>query len=92
MFYLMIQPASSPDVLMHDYTPTTSLFRVLKHFRTESVAVTVDVQQMFLFIVYPDNLSLIEFLWYHNNIIKDEVMECRMQLHVSCYAPGFVWT
>lgn len=71
------------DSLLTGPNMNNSLIGVLLHFRTDSVAVMDDVQQMFhCFTVHKDHRDFLWFLWYHNSDMEDEVNEYRMRVHV----------
>ncbi|XP_073714235.1 uncharacterized protein [Misgurnus anguillicaudatus] len=79
------------DVLLRGPDLNNSLLGVLMRFRTEPVAVTTDIQQMFhSFLVKEDHRDYLRFLWFRNHQLDGEIMEYRMRVHVfgNCPSPA----
>lgn len=76
-------------VLLTGPDMTNNLVGILIRFRQEPVAITADIEQMFYnFIVREDHQNYLRFLWFKNNDISGEIMECRMKVHVFGNSPS----
>ncbi|XP_037528681.1 uncharacterized protein LOC119405929 [Rhipicephalus sanguineus] len=68
---------------------TNNLVGILIRFRQEPVAITADIEQMFYnFAVREDHQNYLRFLWFKDNDISREIMECRMKVHVFGNSPS----
>ncbi|XP_049276082.1 uncharacterized protein LOC125760265 [Rhipicephalus sanguineus] len=68
---------------------TNSLIGVLIRFRKEQVAVMADIQQMYYnFLVREDHRDFLRFLWFKNNDVSEDIVECRMKGHVFGNSPS----
>ena len=77
------------DVLLKGPDLTNSLLGVLMNFRTETVAVTCDIQQMFYnFKVCEPHRDFLRFFWYENNDTNQPLIEYRMTVHIFGNAPS----
>ncbi|XP_075534522.1 uncharacterized protein LOC142568489 [Dermacentor variabilis] len=77
------------NVLLTGPDLTNNLVGILIRFRQEPVAVTADVQQMFYsFMVREDHQNYLRFLWFKDNDISREIIECRMKVHVFGNSPS----
>ncbi len=73
---------SGPDL-------NNTLLGVLMRFRKESIAVTVDVQQMFYcFVVREDHRDFFMFWWYEDNDLDKGITEYKMKVHVFGNSPS----
>ncbi|KAL4009495.1 hypothetical protein ACER0C_003347 [Sarotherodon galilaeus] len=71
------------NVLLTGPDLNNTLVGVLLRFRTESVAIMADIQQMFhCFMVREDHRNFLRFLWHRDNDLNKEVVEYRMKVHV----------
>lgn len=76
---------------------TNSLIGVLLKFREDKVAITADIEQMFLnFYVHEEDRNFLRFLWFKDNNIDNELVKFRMCVHVfdnssSLQLPPFDW-
>ncbi|XP_062603957.1 uncharacterized protein LOC134265758 [Saccostrea cucullata] len=62
---------------------TNDLLGIFLRFRQGSVAVTVDIQQMFYgFYVRPDHRKYLHFFWYKENDMNKGLVEYQMKVHV----------
>ncbi|XP_014676616.1 PREDICTED: uncharacterized protein LOC106816503 [Priapulus caudatus] len=76
-------------VLLKGPDLTNSLLGVLLRFRRESVAVMVDVEQMFYcFSVSESDRNFLRFFWYENNDPNKALIEYRMNKHVFGNSPS----
>lgn len=83
------QGLSLNSVLLKGPDLNNSLLGVLIQFRKEPVAVTADIQQMFhCFTVREDHRDYLRFLWFHDNDLEKDVIECRMKVHVFRNSPS----
>ncbi len=83
------QGLSLNSVLLTGPDLNNSLLGVLIRFRKEPVAVTVDIQQMFhCFTVKEDHRDYLRFLWFRENDLDKDVIECRMKVHVFGNSPS----
>ncbi|XP_048248047.1 uncharacterized protein LOC124126721 [Haliotis rufescens] len=77
------------SVLMTGPDLTNNLLGILLRFRTESFAVTADVEQMFYcFKVKPSHRDYLRFFWYRNNDPSQDLIEYRMTAHVFGNSPS----
>lgn len=68
---------------------TNNLVGILVRFREEPVGVMADVQQMFYsFTVREDHRDFLRFLWFRDNDLNREIIECRMKVHVFGNSPS----
>ena len=66
-----------------------SLFGVLVRFRQESVGVMCDVEQMFYsFHVNPEHRNFLRFLWFEDNDLSKDIVECQMTVHLFGNGPS----
>jgi hypothetical protein len=68
-----------------------SLIGVLLRFRKEYVAITCDIEQMFhSFYVIPEHSNFLRFLWFKDNELDGQIVECRMNVHLfgATSSPG----
>ncbi|XP_039902004.1 uncharacterized protein LOC120742644 isoform X1 [Simochromis diagramma] len=71
------------NVLLTGPDLNNTLVGVLLRFRTESVAIMADIQQMFhCFMVREDHRNFLRFLWHRDNDLNNEVVEYRLKVHV----------
>ncbi len=83
------QGLSLNSVLLTGPNLNNSLLGVLIRFRKEPVAVTVYIQQMFhCFTVKEDHRDYLRFLWFFENDLDKDVIECRMKVHVFGNSPS----
>ncbi|XP_075737935.1 uncharacterized protein LOC142777431 [Rhipicephalus microplus] len=76
-------------VLLTGLDLTNNLVGILIRFRQDSVAITADIEQMFYnFVVREDHQNYLRFLWFKDNDISREIMECRMKVHVFGNSPS----
>lgn len=77
------------SVLLSGPNMTNSLLGILLGFRKNSVAVTVDIEQMFYcFLVKEEHRNFLRFLWYKNNNPDEDLIEYRMTAHVFGNSPS----
>lgn len=77
------QGTSLNQVLLTGPNLTNDLLRILLRFRQGSVAVTVDIQQMFYGIfVQPDHRKILRFFCYKGNDMDNGLVEYQMKVHV----------
>ncbi|XDV22790.1 hypothetical protein PO909_027607 [Leuciscus waleckii] len=83
------QGLSLNSVLLTGPDLNNSLLGVLIRFRKEPVAVTADIQQMFhCFTVKENHRDYLRFLWFRDNDLDKDVIECRMKVHVFGNSPS----
>lgn len=69
------------QVLLTGPELNNSLLGVLIHFHKDSIAITVDIQQMFhCFVVKPEDRNFLRFLWYGNNNLENDITEYHMKI------------
>ncbi|XP_035988362.1 uncharacterized protein LOC118560918 [Fundulus heteroclitus] len=77
------------NVLLTGPDLNNTLIGVLLRFRTESIAVMADIQQMFhCFMVREDHRNFLRFLWHKDNDVNKEVIDYRMKVHVFGNSPS----
>lgn len=77
------------NMLLSGPNLNNSLVGVLLRFRTEQIAVTADVEQMFYgFKVREDHRHFLRFLWYKDNDPDKEVIDYWMTVHVFGNSPS----
>lgn len=77
------QGTSLNQVLLTGPNLTNDLLRILLRFRQGSVAVTVDIQQMFYGIfVQPDHRKILRYFCYKGNDMDNGLVEYQMKVHV----------
>ncbi|KAK7905069.1 hypothetical protein WMY93_017676 [Mugilogobius chulae] len=77
------------DVLLQGPDLNNSLLGVLMRFRTGPIGVLADIEQMFhCFVVREDCRDVLRFLWYHDNLPGNEVVEYRMRVHIFGNSPS----
>ncbi|XP_061192133.1 uncharacterized protein LOC133200331 [Saccostrea echinata] len=77
------------DVLLKGPDLSNSLLGILKRFRKEAVAVTMDVEQMFYnFKVSPEQRDFLRFLWHEDNDFNRPLTTFRMTVHVFGNSPS----
>ncbi|XP_023812156.1 uncharacterized protein LOC111947642 [Oryzias latipes] len=77
------------DVLLTGPDLNNSLLGVLMRFRKEAVAFTADIEQMFYcFNVREQDRNYLRFLWFRDNDLSKDLIECRMRVHVFGNSPS----
>lgn len=77
------------DVLLTGPDLNNRLLGVLMRFRSEAVAFTADIEQMFhSFVVREDHRNFLRFLWFKDNDPTKGVFEYRMKVHVFGNRPS----
>ncbi|KAL0167347.1 hypothetical protein M9458_039191, partial [Cirrhinus mrigala] len=62
---------------------------ILIRFRKENITVTADIQQMFYaFVVREDHRDYLQFLWYKDNNLNNNITEYRMKVHIFGNSPS----
>lgn len=75
--------SSLNDVLMKGPPLHNSLLGILLRFRTEAIAITVDVEQMFYnFYVFEGHRNYLRFIWHEGNDPSKPLIDYRMTVHV----------
>jgi len=83
------QGVSLNTMLMSGPDLTNNLLGVLLRFRTDAVAATADIEQMFYqFYVNEEHRDYLRFFWYRNNNPDDTLIEFRMRVHVFGNSPS----
>lgn len=83
------QGKSLNSVLLTGPNLTNSPLGVLLRFRRDKIAVIAYIEQMFYsFYVKKEHRDFLRFLWYRNNNPEDELIECRMRVHVFGNTPS----
>lgn len=77
------------DTLLSGPKLNNTLVGVLLRFRTEQIAVTADVEQMFYgFKVREDHHNFLQFLWYKDNDQDKEITDYWMTVYVLGNSPS----
>ena len=77
------QGTSLNDILLKGPPLHNSLLGILLRFRTETIAVTVDVKQMFYnFHVHEPHRNYLRFIWHEENDLTKPLVDFRMTVHV----------
>ncbi|XP_032413047.1 uncharacterized protein LOC116716235 [Xiphophorus hellerii] len=83
------QGVSLNNVLLTGPDLNNTLLGVLLRFRTDSIAIMADIQQMFhCFMVREDHRNFLRFLWHKDNDLNKEVIDYRMKVHVFGNSPS----
>ncbi|CAH8446440.1 unnamed protein product, partial [Dicrocoelium dendriticum] len=70
------------DQLLQGPDTTADLVSILLRFRTERVAISADIEDMFMQVKVPEaDRGALRFLWWKNDDIGSEVMEYQMTAH-----------
>ncbi|CAH8466083.1 unnamed protein product [Dicrocoelium dendriticum] len=70
------------DQLLQGPDTTANLTGILMRFRSERVAISADIEDMFMQVKVPaKDRAALRFLWWKNNVIGSEVVEYQMTAH-----------
>lgn len=76
------------NVLLKGPDLTNSLLGVMLKFRTEAIAITCDIQQMFCNFKVPEHhRDFLRFFWYKDNNFDELLIEYMMTVHIFGNSP-----
>lgn len=71
------------SVLLKGPDLNNGLLGVVLCFRKDTVAITMDIQEMFhCFLVKPEDRNFLRFFWYEDNNLEKNIFEYRMKVHI----------